>query len=478
MHSGEMIMSTTGIPVTPSTVPPAPRARGKEFFVLASCAGMVLCVFVLGAAVMFFDLPPADFLAKAFIGCRAVFERTNVTVPEPTPDLPPSAKGIDNPEKTFDGFTLCTFAAVHGVSTEAYLLDMQFKLHHRWGVPFSKIWPNPRHVPTPVKDSYVAFFACHLYPNGDLLVVLHGVQQTAVGYGLVKLDKNSEIIWSYAAGMHHHVDVGGDGTIYAIQHETVNSMPEGLEFIPTPCLVDFVVMLTPDGKPKGTPIPVLEAFRDSPYAALLQSLEPAKAKDAETGPSTMQRFDDKTRKQDALHTNTVQVLTPALAQKFPGWKAGQLLITMRNLDAIAVVDPETRAVVWAARGPWQAPHDAQFLDNGTLLLFDNQGMRKGSRVLEYDPRTQAFPWSYTGENWGPFFTSERGMCQRLANGNTLAVNSIGGEILEVTRAKEVVWSFAPHRFIAYGRRYAADQVPFLPANARPRADARAPTSRP
>ena len=62
---------------------------------------------------------------------------------------------------------------------------MQLKLHHRWGVPFSKIWPNPGHVPTPVKDSYVSFFACHLYPNGDLLVVLHGVQQTAVGYGLV-----------------------------------------------------------------------------------------------------------------------------------------------------------------------------------------------------------------------------------------------------------------------------------------------------
>src|SRR5205814_7879405 len=109
-------------------------------------------------------------------------------------------------------------------------------------------------------------------------------------------------------------------------------------------------------------------------------------------------FDDKTRKQDALHTNTVQVLTPALAQKFPGWKAGQLLITMRNLDAIAIVDPELRKVVWAARGPWQAPHDAQFLDNGNLLLFDNQGLRKGSRILEYDPRTQAFPWAYAGEN--------------------------------------------------------------------------------
>src|SRR5205814_975993 len=166
----------------------------------------------------------------------------------------------------------------------------------------------------------------------------------------------------YAAGVHHDIDVAADGTIYAIEHETVHSMPDGLEFVPVPCLVDSLIMLTPDGKLKGKPIPVLEAFRDSPYAPLLHSLEPPKNHDDQPGPTTMQRFDDKTRKQDALHTNTVQVLTPALAQKFPGWKAGQLLITMRNLDAIAVVDPELRKVVWAARGPWQAPHDAQFLD--------------------------------------------------------------------------------------------------------------------
>ena len=457
-------MSSTAVPATPQ---PAPRPR-RKLTGFVSFAGFSLLVFVLGAAVMFFELPPSDFLAKAFIGCRAWFERSDLAAPKAEEELPTSPVGTDIPQKTSDGFTLCTFAAVNGVSTQAYLFDMKYNLLHRWGVPFSKIWPNPKHVPTPVKDSYVAFFDCHLYPNGDLLVVLHGVQQTAVGYGLVKIDKNSNILWSYPAGTHHHVDVAEDGTIYAIQHETVNSMPKGLEFIPTPCLVDSLIMLTPDGHLKGKPISVLEAFRDSPYAALLQSLEPSKKKDDEAAPSTMQRFDDKTRKQDALHTNTVLALTPALAQKFPGWKAGQLLITMRNLDAVALVDPERRSVVWAARGPWQAPHDAQFLDNGTLLLFDNQGLRKGSRVMEYDPRTQAYPWTYSGENWPQFFTSERGMCQRLPNGNTLAVNSIGGEMLEVTRDKEVVWSFAPRRFIAYARRFTPDQVPFLPPGAKPR----------
>jgi hypothetical protein len=464
-------MSASATPIPTPGPQPAPRSRGKTLLGLVRWAGVAVLLFVAGAAVMFFQLPPSDFLSKAFIGGRAWFERSDLAPPPPEPLDPTSAasSGVDRPGKTFDGFTLCTFAAVQGVSTRAYLIDMKCEPRHQWEVPFSKIWPHPKHVPTPVKDTHVAFFACHLYPNGDLLVVLHGVQQTAVGYGLVKLDKDSNILWSYPAGTHHDVAVAEDGTIYAIQHETVKAMPEGLGFIPTPVLVDSLIALTPDGKLKGEPISVLQAFRDSPYAALLQSLEPAKPKEGEhAGPLTVKRFEDETRKRDALHTNTVKVLTPATARAFPQAKAGQLLITLRNLDAVAVVDPEQRSVVWAARGPWQAPHDAQVLDSGNLLLFDNQGIPKGSRVLEYDPRRQAFPWVYAGENWGPFFTSERGLCQRLPNGNTLAVNSIGGEILEVTRDKEVVWSYTPHRFVAYAHRFTTAEVPFLPAGVKPR----------
>jgi hypothetical protein len=462
-------MLTSGAPTPHPVSQPVRRPKRKIFLVFASGAGVGVFIFVAGAAVMFFQLPPSDFMAKAFIGSRAWFERSDIFAPKKTDrELPRSAATIDKPLKTYDGFTLCTFVEEDSDSMRAYLLDMRLNIQHRWGVPFSKIWPNPRHVPTPVKDSFVAFFACHLYPNGDLLVVLHAVQQFARGYGLVKLDKDSNILWSYAGNVHHGVDVAPDGTIYAIQHEDMNSMPAGLEFIPTPCLADSLVALTPDGKLKGQPIPVLEAFRDSPYAELLQKLDLGKTKDEGSAPATEKRFDEKTRIADSLHTNTIKVLTPALAQKFPGWKAGQLLITVRTLDTVAVVDPDSRAVVWAARGPWHEPHGADFLDDGNLLIFDNQGVPKGSRVLEYNPRTQAFPWTYAGENYGPFFSSVRGMCQRLPNGNTLAVNSTGGEILEVTREKEVVWSYAPHRFISFGKRYASEQLPFLPQGTKPR----------
>ena len=144
------------------------------------------------------------------------------------------------------------------------------------------------------------------------------------------------------------------------------------------------------------------------------------------------------------------------------FKPGQILISPRHLDAVAVLDPDSGKVIWAARGPWRAQHDPSFLDNGHILLFDNLGSPAGSRVLEYDPATTAFPWEYPGEKGKPFFSRIRGMCQRLPNGNTLIVSSDEGEAFEVTPGREIVWSCSTGGIeFNRARRYTPEQLPFL-----------------
>ncbi len=412
--------------------------------------GVVSVSYLLGAAVMFFELPSSDFLNKAFLGGKAWYERRQASARPPGQKLPPPTIGkIDLPEKTFDGFTLTMVAP----GTRASLINMGGEVVHEWAVSFSQVWPEPTHVRGPVNDFFVIFFGGHLYANGDLLVVLHGMGNPFAGYGLVKLDKDSNVIWKYSANVHHDVDVAEDGTIYALTQELVHQAPTGLEYIPTPCMVDCLVRLSPQGA-ELQKIPLLEAFRDSAYAPLL---------------STLRRSGDDARRRDVLHTNFVKVLTRELAPKFPLFKAGQVLISMCHLDTIAVLDPKNHAVVWAARGPWRAQHDPQFLDNGRLLIFDNSGSPTESRVLEYDLQTQAFPWSYPGANNAPFVTSTRGQGQRLPNGNTLIVDSQHGKMLEVTQSKEVVWSCSYRGgFINTARRYSPEQLHFLKGGQRAR----------
>jgi hypothetical protein len=455
--------TAAGSPVT------RPSARRNLLLPCLFFFGLASLSYLLGAAVIFFDLPSSEFLRRAFGGGVTWYEHKQPSLP-PSEQVPLTVGRIDKADKTCDGFTLL----MYGEGTPAVLVNMRGEEVHRWHAPFSKLWPN-QPLFHRKKDESVYYTDGHLYPNGDLLVVMEGPtdwRNSSSGYGLAKLDKGSRVLWKYRDNYHHDLDVGEDGTIYAISTEFLEVMPPGLEDIPTPCLVDVVDMISPEGR-RLKRIRLLEAFRDSPYAPLLCMLERSKmygqaSPPAPPGVVTTPPFLDEERRRDVLHLNAVKVLSRVRAPKFPLFKAGQLLLSPRNLDAIAVLDPDSGKIVWAARGPWRAQHDPAFLDNGHLLLFDNMGSPHGSRVLEYDPLTQSFPWSYPGRSGTPFYTRLRGKAQRLPNGNTLIVNSDGGEAFEVTPGDEVVWSCACGVELKHARRYVLEQLPFLKGDQRAR----------
>ncbi len=442
----------------------------KRFCIGLALVGMIGLTYLLGAAVMDFQLPSSVFIHEAFQGARAWNERRQFPPPVAVENTPPPTIGpVDKPDQTADGFTLYACASVSISSMQAFLVNMRGEVVHHWAIPYSKIWPTPPHVRGPVNDALVCFFDCRLYPNGDLLVSFHGMEHRVNGYGLAKLDKDSNVVWNYPRNVHHDVDVGEDGTIYAIAHKILPSSPEGLEDVPALSLVDELILLSPDGKELCEPIPILEAFRDSPFAPLLARLAAQSRHDSSPGKNPRQiHFTTPDGPPEPLHMNGVRVLPSRLAERFPNFRPGQVLISLRNLDTIAVLDPQKRAVVWAAQGPWRAQHDAQFLENGHLLIFDNLGSPRGSRVLEYDPQAQAFPWWYPQTATPDFLTKERGMCQRLPNGNTLIVSSEQSAIWEVTPQRETVWILSTNRFINSARRYSPEQLSFLPQGTRAR----------
>lgn len=410
---------------------------------------------------MFFQLPTSGLLCQALMGI-GVWRQEKAAPPPASAIRAKRLDGslVDEPAETFDGFTLYAYLGSTEVGTEALLINMRREVVHRWAIPFSHVWPQPTHLKRRVPDLLFCFFAFHLYPNGDLLVVFHG-KHSPIGCGLAKLDKDSRVLWAYAGPTHHDVEVAEDGTIFAIEQHRANELPKRLEGIPTPCHVDKLVVLSPNGEPMREPIPILEAFVDTPYAELLEAVKSPVTRHESPPGSSAPKIEYDFMTGDPLHTNSVRVLRPEMAARFPLFKPGQVLVSIRNLATLAVIDPALGKVVWAARGPWVAQHDAQFLANGHLLLYDNLGVAGGSRVLEYDPQRQSLPWCCAGPPEKPFFSSERGMCQRLPNGNTLIANTEGGEIVEVTKEKKIVWSTQVEYILTAARRYAPDAVTFL-----------------
>jgi Arylsulfotransferase (ASST) len=150
--------------------------------------------------------------------------------------------------------------------------------------------------------------------------------------------------------------------------------------------------------------------------------------------------------QDPLHLNNVEPLPAGMAAAFPMFRPGDLLVSLRNIDTIAVIDPATERVKWTMTGPFARQHDSDFLPNGHLMVYDNWGGPPacgGSRVLELDPATRSVVWQYDGCGTHPFFGETRGEQEVLSNGNALTFEPQGGRILEVTReAKpEIVWEY-------------------------------------
>ena len=411
-------------PVTETT----PVTREQNGF-LGFILGLSIICFVLGIAAHEFQWNIyTRLLAPPFASLRAWLERIDSTSAVTKCDL---WHGLDyqqrgvirfRPELAHQGYTVYTSAHEAG----ARLIDMDGNVVHQWGRLLHDVWSNPPHIPHPVPDPFVHWRRVHVWPNGDLLTIYVGVGDTPWGYGLAKLDKNSELLWSYPANVHHDFDVRADDSVVTLVHEfrpyeEIDNLHT--RKIDSPVLDDYIVELSPTGEVLKK-ISICEAFARSPYRDVLQVVD-----DYEW---------------DCLHTNSIDLIGPEFAQRHDFAQEGQVLLSLRAREILAIVDLDTEEVVWATFGTFHRQHDAEALANGNLLLFDNRGNPGPggpTRIIEFDPVTADIAWEFAGDEHEWLYSRTRGAQQLLDNDNILITESDGGRILEVTRDGQIAWEF-------------------------------------
>lgn len=429
--------------------------------------GLCFLAFVAGSSVLYFKLPPHRLLSDSFNAAQTWLGRWEEIKDEAIPQqagITPTglnktnesilraAKVRINEPAAYQGYTLIST----GFMNSAFLVDMEGKIVHRWDLPFSKAWPQPTHINAATRaPTYINF--AHVFPNGDLIAQYCALGDSPYGYGIAKMDKNSNILWTYSGNSHHDFYMDKeDGDIYTLTHQFIDEAPKGLEALTFPMLTDNVVRLSSEGKELER-IPILDAFLGTPYELLLYH-------DKNDGIAYW----------DHMHTNSVEKLEPNMASKFPMFKAGQILVSIRGFNAIAVIDPTTRKVIWAYTGPWKLQHAAHFLPNGNILVYDNMGHvesgRVFSRIIEFNPQTLGIQWYFAGSKEWPFHSNIIGRSQRLPNGNTLIAESMHQHIFEVTQNGDIVWDYhyQPIRrpnpvmnALYTATRYSAVELPFL-----------------
>lgn len=301
---------------------------------------------------------------------------------------------VHNPDRAHRSYTL--FGPDHG--DHCYLMDMDGNIVHTWyvyGIHFPRLLPNGNLL-------YDTRFN-HKFPRG-----------------LREIDWDSNEVWFFEHPIHHDAHRLPNGNTIMVGHETVYN-PEVWQGI-----CDKNCILT-EIDAEGKIVWLWHADRHVEELKRLVGVEFPRDH------------------LDWTHSNTVQVLpdTP-VGQRDARFKAGNVMISHRDLDTIAIIDYETQEIVWAwGPGELDYQHHSDMQPDGNILIFDNGPHRGYSRVVEVEPLSGTIVWEYKSDPPEEFFAPYLSGQQRLPNGNTFicAGGSKDGRLSEVTPDGEVVWDF-------------------------------------
>lgn len=135
---------------------------------------------------------------------------------------------------------------------------------------------------------------------------------------------------------------------------------------------------------------------------------------------------------DPFHLNDVEPLPSALASHFTdeGFAPGDLLLSVRSLNLVIVVDPQSLLVKWWHMGAWRRQHDADWQPTGEISVYDNRMDLGYSQIVAIDPESESMRVLYDGRATD-FYSRIRGKHQLAATGDLLVSSPQQGRVFEV-----------------------------------------------
>jgi hypothetical protein len=331
--------------------------------------------------------------------------------------------------KACAGYTV--FTQIYG--DHVYMIDMSGRVVHKWTPPAG-----------------LQTYHGDLLENGNFLMLAVDEKAEYRPGGVttaLEMTWSGEVVWRYDNPMLHHG---------LVRRKNGNTLVT--EWAPVP--TEIAEAVRRDARP-GDYDPKLPMLCDvvrelTPDMKTVWQFEIYKALDPETDRTcTLHKYKEWT------HTNAI----------FEN-DAGDVIFTMRYIDSVAILDRAAGRFKWKwGPGVIGHAHDAHWLPNGNLLIFDNEyhfpTNLDHSRIIEVDPNDKKIVWTYTSDPRSSFSSGHLGSSQQLSNGNVLVCEGSSGRLFEVTRSGETVWEYSNPYFMPYRydkksprvyktRRYSAD----------------------
>jgi hypothetical protein len=421
---------------------------------LAFLAACLFFAFLGGFVASHFQLFPHSFLAPALDQGVQVFsgEATKLHHQAPARHDFVGVMAYDQNGKALakeavpagDGVILLTsFWPEYDWRPGIRLIDRTGKTLHHWDVDLQKIWPE-----FPYTDGAESFYGNENYIHGSYLFDNGDVLFNVEYMGLVRLDRNGNIVWKLDRHTHHSVTRDEDGNFWVCEMNWITDIQVALTrffgLIP-PFTEDCALKVSPEGKVLEE-ISILEIICKSEFRSLLWR----------AGPHVP------TRTTDPLHMNDVEPLPRALAEQYPLFAAGDLVVSLYQLNLVMVFDAKSKQVKWSRITPLVHQHDPDFIGDGWISVFNNNAdgtpngiILGGSTQLDFQTNTGEMRQVYPrvpapsprkgGHQERQFYTPVGGKSQLLQNGHWLLTEAVGARVLEIDPEGHTVWEWAQQR---------------------------------
>jgi len=263
-----------------------------------------------------------------------------------------------------------------------------------------------------------SFLLTHPLLSADGSIVFHD----AVPSPLIKIDKDSKVIWTANETFGHSLEFDADGDIWA---QSVSMDSKWLLPRPFELKDNFILKISPNGKLLFKKS-VAQLLIENGFRGLLLG----------TGPY----------ENDLLHINDIQ---PALTStKY--WIKGDLLISIKNKSSIFLYRPSTNKVIWLKTGPWLNQHDVDFIDSTRISIFGNDVVRNDydERLAEGHNEEYIFDFK-TNQTETPYIeflkkanvsTITEGRSDILPNGDLFIEETNNNRLLR-GNTKDIVWQY-------------------------------------
>ena len=439
----------------------------------------IFIVFFIGLIFGLFHLPPTEQVSQVIamllnsetrekvIVQSTYLRNVEFTIPIKDTYIYMEGKQLDikgnglvgyEPSEVSKGYTL-----INGMEKNDYivkLIDIKGNTVHKWVVPYCKYYTCDDIANKQTIEWVNEIGGSVLYPNGDI-VLSH---QYA---GLMKLDKDSNVIWKTNLRAHHLLYRDKEGNIWTPGVKTGQAqykIGKHILIIKDP---EYIFKVSPDGQLLEE-YNIIDILINSDMKGLMVDLFNRFDEEKTDGSLVGNIIGEK-----LTHLNDVDIVEDPEVYALAGYEKGDILFSLNTLNAIVLLDPKTKKVKWLSVTPFLRQHDPDITKDGNIMVFDNKGggnkafFERKSRVLSFNPFNNKTTIHFEKDKEDLFYSFNRGNQQVLPNGNLLITESTRGHVFEINKEGKVVWEYFDIwdkdyiSFISQAIRYPEEYVKFL-----------------